>query len=158
MAQTSLLTLIIPRTCRLELLPAISSALNRAGAHTLASSSPPPPVPKKIPYEASAHGLTWQDPYHWMKNTNDPDFINYLNHENSYAQAFMSDTQTLQRTLFSEMKNRMPSNISTPPERWGPWFVHFHTRPFCGFSYLTFFYKFLDLFFSLVSRMLKSRS
>ncbi|KAH9707826.1 prolyl oligopeptidase family protein [Citrus sinensis] len=124
MAQTSLLTLIIPRTCRLELLPAISSALNRAGAHTLASSSPPPPVPKKIPYEASAHGLTWQDPYHWMKNTNDPDFINYLNHENSYAQAFMSDTQTLQRTLFSEMKNRMPSNISTPPERWGPWLYY----------------------------------
>ncbi|KAH9772229.1 prolyl oligopeptidase family protein [Citrus sinensis] len=118
MAQTSL------RTCRLELLPAISSALYRAGAHTLASSSPPPPVPKKIPYEASAHGLTWQDPYHWMKNTNDPDFINHLNHENSYAQASMSDTQTLQRTLFSEMKNRMPSKISTPPERWGPWLYY----------------------------------
>ncbi|KDO70267.1 hypothetical protein CISIN_1g040506mg, partial [Citrus sinensis] len=95
-----------------------------AGAHTLASSSPPPPVPKKIPYEASAHGLTWQDPYHWMKNTNDPDFINHLNHENSYAQASMSDTQTLQRTLFSEMKNRMPSKISTPPERWGPWLYY----------------------------------
>lgn len=59
-----------------------------------------------------------------MKNTNDPDFINHLNHENSYAQASMSDTQTLQRTLFSEMKNRMPSKISTPPERWGPWLYY----------------------------------
>lgn len=134
MALSSRLTYILPLSFRL--IPAISYSLCRA-AHTLPSPSQPPPLPKKVPFTLSAHGLTWQDPYHWMRNTNDPDFINYLNQENSYAQAFMADTHSLQRTLFSEMKNRMPPKISTPPERWGPWFVHFLPTSFHAFSYFT---------------------
>lgn len=87
------------------------------------SQTVPPPVPKKVPFTVSAHGIKWQDPYHWMRKTDDPDFINYLHQENSYAEAFMADTNNLQQTLFSEMTSRMPSKISTPPERFGPWSV-----------------------------------
>lgn len=83
-----------------------------------------PPAAKKVPFTATAHGITWQDPYHWMSNTNDPDFISYLQQEISYAEAFMQDTQGLQSTLYAEMVSRMPSKISTPPERWGPWLVN----------------------------------
>lgn len=84
---------------------------------------PPPPPAKKIPFAATAHGVTWKDPYRWMSNISDPDFISYINQENSYADAFMRDTQELQKILYSEMVSRMPSNITTPPERWGPWSV-----------------------------------
>lgn len=35
----------------------------------------------------------------------------------------MRDTEEMQRILYSEMVSRMPSKITTPPERWGPWFV-----------------------------------
>lgn len=96
------------------------------------SSSPPeaPPVPKKVSFTVTAHGKTWQDPYHWMSNIGDPDLSEYLRQENSYTEAFMADTHNLQRTLFSEMANRMPTSISTPPERWGPWFVHFPSTHF----------------------------
>lgn len=59
-----------------------------------------------------------------MSNRNDPDFIIYLDQENSYAEAFMQDTQGLQSTLYTEMVSWMPSKISTPPERWGPWLVN----------------------------------
>nr|XP_017227445.1 PREDICTED: protease 2 isoform X2 [Daucus carota subsp. sativus] len=90
--------------------------------HHYLHQTPPPPVPKKVPFKASAHGVTWQDPYHWMKHTDDPDLINYLDQENSYADAFMDDTKSLQQTFYSEMIARLPSKISTPPERWGPWF------------------------------------
>ncbi|XP_022881867.1 uncharacterized protein LOC111398932 isoform X4 [Olea europaea var. sylvestris] len=83
-----------------------------------------PPAAKKVPFTATAHGITWQDPYHWMSNTNDPDFISYLQQEISYAEAFMQDTQGLQSTLYAEMVSRMPSKISTPPERWGPWLYY----------------------------------
>ncbi|XP_038692383.1 dipeptidyl aminopeptidase BI [Tripterygium wilfordii] len=83
-----------------------------------------PPVPKKIPFNVSAHGTTLEDPYHWMRDTSDADFVDFLNLENSYAQAFMADTQDLQRTLFAEMVSRMPAKISTPPERWGPWLYY----------------------------------
>ncbi|PQQ17042.1 dipeptidyl aminopeptidase BI [Prunus yedoensis var. nudiflora] len=84
----------------------------------------PPPVPKKVPFTVSVHGRSWQDPYHWMSNTNDPDLSEYLNKENAYSEAFMADTGNLQRTLFSEMTRRMPTKISTPPERWGPWLYY----------------------------------
>ncbi|KAK0575078.1 hypothetical protein LWI29_033700 [Acer saccharum] len=106
-----------------KLIPAISSSLCRLHT-TFTSPQQPPPVPKKLPFTVSANGFSWQDPYHWMKHTDDPDFIKHLHRENSYAHGFMADTHNLQRTLFSEMKNRMPTNISTPPERWGPWLYY----------------------------------
>lgn len=65
---------------------------------------------------------------------NDPDFIRYLQHENSYADAFMKDTSEIQRTLYFEMLGRMPAKISTPPERWGPWYAYFHVY---SFSYVS---------------------
>lgn len=80
-----------------------------------------PPEAKKVPFESTVHGVTFQDPFHWMSNTNDPDFISYLDRENSYAETFMRGTEELQRNLYSEMVSRLPSKISTPPERWGPW-------------------------------------
>ncbi|XP_058112464.1 uncharacterized protein LOC131255693 [Magnolia sinica] len=83
-----------------------------------------PPRPKKIPFTFSAHRKTWEDPYRWMSNTNDPDLSDYLNKENSYAEAFMADTSDLRRGLFQEMKSRMPPKICTPPERWGPWLYY----------------------------------
>ncbi|KAL0463699.1 UNVERIFIED_CONTAM: hypothetical protein Slati_0257500 [Sesamum latifolium] len=85
---------------------------------------PQPPAAKKVPFTATAHGVTWKDPYHWMSDINDPDFIRYLNQENSYAEAFMQDTLNKQRILYSEMVSRIPSKISTPPERWGPWLYY----------------------------------
>nr|XP_043624396.1 protease 2 [Erigeron canadensis] len=61
-----------------------------------------------------------------MSNTHDPDFINYITHENNYSKDFMADTHKLQSTLYSEMVNRLPDKISTPPEKWGPWLYYQH--------------------------------
>lgn len=83
----------------------------------------PPPSPKKLPFTVSAHGRSWQDPYHWMSNTDDPHLLEHLNCENSYADAFMADTLKLRSQLSSEMKTRLPFYVCTPPEHWGPWFV-----------------------------------
>ncbi|CAL8994756.1 unnamed protein product [Prunus brigantina] len=111
------------------LFPSISSSLfsTLCRGHPFSPPYPPaspPPVPKKVPFTVSVHGRSWQDPYHWMSNTNDPDLSEYLNKENAYSEAFMADTGNLQRTLFSEMTRRMPAKISTPPERWGPWLYY----------------------------------
>ncbi|CAI0463281.1 unnamed protein product [Linum tenue] len=83
-----------------------------------------PPAATKVPFAASAHGRTWQDPYHWMRKTADPDFIDHLRRENTYAAGFMVDTEQLQRTLVREMRSRLPAKVSTPPERWGPWLYY----------------------------------
>ncbi|XP_020694066.1 uncharacterized protein LOC110107955 isoform X2 [Dendrobium catenatum] len=86
-------------------------------------SLPPlqPPIPKKIPFTGSAHGRTWDDPYHWMSNTSDPDLAEHLLRENSYAEAFMIDTDGLRKRLKEEMWARMPPRISAAPETWGNW-------------------------------------
>ncbi|CAK7326421.1 unnamed protein product [Dovyalis caffra] len=106
-----------------HLIPIILSSpfSSRCTTSTFPLPSQSPPVPKKRPFDIPVHGKTWQDPYHWMRNAKDPEFVDYLNQENSYAQAFMADTHNLQRTLLEEMKNRLPTKISTPPERWGLW-------------------------------------
>lgn len=110
---------IAPRSCC-----TLSSRCRRLLFHAPSSSPAPPPSPKKFPFTVSVHGKTWQDPYHWMSNTEDPDLLHHLNYENTYAEAFMADTINLQSTLSSEMTSRIPASISTPPERWGPWLVH----------------------------------
>lgn len=108
-------------------LPALFSTLCRRSKHLqFGPTIHLPPAAKKVPFTATAHGFTWQDPYHWMSDVNDPDFVSYINQENIYAQAFMRDTEEMQRTLYSEMVSRMPSKITTPPERWGHWFVISH--------------------------------
>ncbi|KAJ6312400.1 hypothetical protein OIU77_014020 [Salix suchowensis] len=109
-----------------HLIPIIPSSplSSHCTTSTFPLPSQSPPVPKKLPFNISAHAKTWQDPYHWMRNAKDPDFVDYLNQENSYAQAFMADTQNLQKILLEEMKNRLPAQISTPPERWGHWLYY----------------------------------
>lgn len=58
-----------------------------------------------------------------MADTGDPDLTDYLVRENAYADAFMAGTAGLRRELVADMKSRIPANITTPPERWGPWLV-----------------------------------
>ncbi|KAM0941718.1 putative oligopeptidase B [Dioscorea sansibarensis] len=109
-----------------RLLPSLFFSSSFSSCKRRTSSPFKPPVPKKIASTISVHGSSWDDPFHWMCNTSDPDLLRYLHQENSYAQAFMADTQELQRTLFEEMKNRMPPKISTRPERWGKWLYYQH--------------------------------
>ncbi|GLT27536.1 hypothetical protein SLA2020_025230 [Shorea laevis] len=97
---------------------------SKCNAESIALPSLPFPIPKMVPHTVSVHGLTLEDPYHWMRDIDDPDFLDHLRKENFYAQAFMSDTKNLQHTLVSEMKSRMSTMVSTPPERWGPWLYY----------------------------------
>lgn len=129
-----------------SLIPNISSSLFSSLCRGHPFSSPPdaPPVPKKVPFTVTAHGRTWQDPYHWMSDTNDHDLSEYLSRENSYAESFMADTHHLQRKLFCEMTSRMPTTISTPPERWGPWFVHFPPTHFVFLEKFCHFISFCE--------------
>ncbi|XP_072997061.1 uncharacterized protein [Typha latifolia] len=83
-----------------------------------------PPIPRKIPFTVAAHGKTWDDPYHWMANTDDPGLLDHLNRENAYSEAFMADVRDLRSRLAAEMRARMPASVATPPEQWGPWLYY----------------------------------
>lgn len=58
---------------------------------------PAPPVPQKVARKVSAQ---LEDPYHWMRLRDDPDFVNYLHQENSHADAFIWLIQSIFNVLF----------------------------------------------------------
>lgn len=47
----------------------------------------------------------------------------YMEQEEKYTEAVLSDTERLQSKLQSEMASRLAFDLSTPPLRWGPWYV-----------------------------------
>ncbi|KAI4989934.1 hypothetical protein ZWY2020_038297 [Hordeum vulgare] len=84
---------------------------------------PPLPAAKKIPFTVSAHGRSWSDPYHWMRDTSDPDLAALLAAENAYAEAFVGAAGGggLRARLAAEMRARLPPSAVSPPQPWGPW-------------------------------------
>lgn len=49
----------------------------------------------------------------------------YMEQEEKYTEAVMAGTERLQSKLQSEMASRLAFDLSTPPLRWGPWYVFF---------------------------------
>lgn len=97
-------------------------------------SLPTTPAPKAAQKASSAvfHGKTLSDPYAWLRDDNwqdvmrdpgklSPDIRTYLEAENAYTSAALSDTEELQGALFEEMKGRIKQDDSTVPAPHGPW-------------------------------------
>jgi len=82
-----------------------------------------PPVAPKTPFLKEAHGIDWNDSYHWMSTpAGKAQLTEHLHRENRYADAVIADTLPLQRRLVQEMEGRMSTELSIPPERWGSWY------------------------------------
>lgn len=93
---------------------------------------PTPPLAAQKPSQIQHHGLTLQDPYAWLRAPNwqdvmrspqdlDPEIRAYLEAENDYTAAHLSDTDTLQDTLFQEMRGRIKENDATVAFPDGPY-------------------------------------
>ncbi|KAM3709401.1 hypothetical protein ACB098_02G170700 [Castanea mollissima] len=89
---------------------------------------PTPPKPPRKPQSFTFHDSTWEDPYSWMSNLSDKVAMRhmdvYMEQEEKYTEAVMSDTERLQAKLQSEMASRFAFDLSTPPLRWGPWLYY----------------------------------
>ncbi|KAM3363581.1 protease 2 [Capsicum galapagoense] len=89
---------------------------------------PSPPNPPKKPVTFTHHGESWEDPYSWMSQLNDKVAMRhmdvYMEQEEKYTEAVMSDTERLQSKLQTEMGSRLSNDLSTPPLRWGPWLYY----------------------------------
>lgn len=82
-----------------------------------------PKAPKK-PFTLYHHGITRVDPWFWLRNQDDPRVLDYLNAENAYTDAVMESTQSLQQTLFTEMRARLKEDDVTVPEREDTYFYY----------------------------------
>jgi len=85
---------------------------------------PQPPVAERRPYSYERHGVTTEDPWHWLRdpgypNVEDEHVLSYLKAENAYFEAAMAPHQELVEELFQEMKGRIKEDDRSVPVKDG---------------------------------------
>ncbi len=84
-------------------------------AQTTADVNATAPICKKVPKILEKHGHKRTDNYYWLNQPTDKEVIKHLEAENAYTDTQMKSTETLQNTLFEEMKGRIKqTDLSVP--------------------------------------------
>lgn len=99
---------------------ALAAALTGAFATTSAADMPQPPTAAKKPYEVTApFGASRQDPYYWLRDDTrkNPEMLDYLKAENSYADALLASSKPLADTLYTEITSRIKQDDASVPYR-----------------------------------------
>ena len=86
-----------------------------------------PPVADQRPHTYTHHGITIDDPWHWLRDdaypdVDDADVLAYLASENEYFREMMSPYQELADTIFREFKARIQPDLSSVPWKRGNWY------------------------------------
>jgi oligopeptidase B len=105
---------------------------------------PTPPIAEQRPYSYDRHGVTIEDPWHWLRDpkypqVEDADVLAYLHAENDYFQGWAKQHQGLIDQLFEEMKGRIKEDDSSVPIRDGEFRYWWAFKP--GAQYKTWYRK-----------------
>jgi oligopeptidase B len=105
---------------------------------------PAPPKADQRPYSYERHGVTIEDPWHWLRDpkypeVNDADVLAYLHAENDYFEGWKKQHQGLIEQLFEEMKGRIKEDESSVPVRDGNYLYWWAFTP--GAQYRTWYRK-----------------
>ena len=108
------------------------------------SEYPAPPKAKQRPYSYERHGVTIEDPWHWLRDpqypdVGDPDVLAYLHAENDYFEHWKKLHSELIDQLFEEMKGRIKEDESSVPVRDGDFLYWWAFKP--GAQYRTWYRK-----------------
>ncbi|MES2136571.1 MAG: S9 family peptidase [Pseudomonadota bacterium] len=108
------------------------------------ASLPTPPQAEQRPYSYERHGLTIDDPWHWLRDpkypeVDDPHVLAYLKAENAYFEGWKGQHQPLLDQLFEEMKGRIKEDDSSVPLRDGEFLYWWAFTP--GAQYKTWHRK-----------------
>ncbi len=105
---------------------------------------PAPPTAEQRPYSYERHGVTIEDPWHWLRDPKYPDVdapevLAYLHAENDYFEYWEKQHRGLIDELFEEMKGRIKEDDSSVPIRDGDFLYWWAFRP--GAQYRTWYRK-----------------
>ena len=86
-----------------------------------------PPSAEQRPHSYTIHGITVDDPWHWLRDpgyptVEDAEVLAYLKAENDYFEASMSPHKELIDTIFEEIKARQQPDLSSVPWKRGNWY------------------------------------
>ncbi len=91
-----------------------------ASSHSNDLGVDPPTAPHREHVWTRATGDV-DDPFAWMRDTTDADFLEYLAAENRFSDAFFAPHATTIETLFEEIKSRVQETDMTVPVKNGDW-------------------------------------
>ena len=105
---------------------------------------PAPPAAEQRPYSYERHGVTIEDPWHWIRDqkypqVEDKDVLAYLTAENDYFGHWQAEHKALLDELFEEMKGRIKEDESSVPIRDGDYLYWWAFKP--GAQYRTWYRK-----------------
>lgn len=83
-----------------------------------------PPKAKQIPYEHRIHDDVRQDPYYWLKDSDNQEVIDYLEEENKYFKHKLSALQSQSDQILEQMVERIPETEEVVPVQRGPYFYY----------------------------------
>jgi len=88
-----------------------------------------PPLALKIPKAIEAHGDSRDDPFYWLRDDrrNSKQLLEHLSAENAYTRAVLGDTESLQESLFKEMRGRIQEADQSVPVRHGDFYYYSKT-------------------------------
>lgn len=87
---------------------------------TDASDQNPPtvataPIAERRPFNRSHHGDDVNDPYEWLRDSDDPAVIGYLEAENSFTEAMTGQLDGLREEIFDDIRSRtQETDLSVP--------------------------------------------
>jgi oligopeptidase B len=74
-----------------------------------------PPIAERRSFIRTHHGDTFDDPYEWLRDRNDPAVIGYLEAENSYTAEGTTDLAGLREEIFNDIRCRTKeTDLSVP--------------------------------------------
>ncbi len=88
-----------------------------------------PPQATKIETRLEKHGDIRIDNYYWLKNREDKNVIDYLNHENEYTEATLKPFEKNQIQIFEELKSRVIEDESSVPVKRSEFEYYSHYTP-----------------------------
>ena len=87
-----------------------------------------PPDLKKIDHKIQLHGESWNDPYFWLREKENPNVISYLNNENKYTEESLKNINEDISSLYEEMLGRIQEDDQSVPYPYGEWFYSLKTE------------------------------
>ncbi len=88
---------------------------------------PRPPVAARREHLRLNHGDRVADPYEWLRDTDDPEVLAYLEAENAYADAITAHLEPLRQSIFEEIRSRVQETDLSVPVVSGPWWYYSRT-------------------------------
>ena len=103
-------------TLKIVLMALILMNLNTSCSEDKKSDSKPsPPMAEKIAKELTVHEHKRIDNYYWLNERDNPAVIDYLKAENTYTDAMMKHTETLQEKIYNEIIGRIKQDDESVP-------------------------------------------